>query len=80
MESMLIFVVCFAVALINFMIGYDQGKIDGLIEAFESVEYAKRMVRQLEESLRTSRIEKDILLRKYSDLMRKIKAMEGVAE
>ena len=78
MRELIIFGICFGIAFINFIIGYDIGHSDGIAEACKSIEYATLEVRQLETELRTCRIDRDILRRKYNDLMRKIKAMEGV--
>lgn len=77
---MLVFLVLFWIALINFVCGYDVGHSDGIREGFRSIENAAFKVRELEAELRTCRIERDILRRKYNDLMRKIKAMEGVCD
>ena len=70
--------VVFVASIIGFIFGYDSGHSDGIAEACESIEYATLEARQLEAELRTCRISRDILCRKYNDLIRKIKAMEGV--
>ena len=77
LKEMLIVVTCCGIAFVFYVIGYDAGHSDSIKEACESIEYARLELRQLEESIRTSRIENDILRRKYNDLQRKIKAMEG---
>lgn len=77
---MLIVVTCCGIAFVFFVIGYDEGHNDGFVEGTKSLVNASYRMRELENELRTCRIDRDILRRKYNDLMRKIKAMEGVAE
>ena len=77
LEVMLLFGVSAAIAFINFMFGYDAGYSDGSAESSESLVNASYKMRVLENEIRMYRIDRDILLRKYNDLQRKIKAMEG---
>lgn len=76
-KEMLIVGTCCGIAFVFYVMGYDAGHSDTIKEDFKSIEYATLEVRQLENELRMCRIERDVLHRKYNDLMRKIKAMEG---
>ena len=78
MQELLIFGVCFGVAFINYMMGYDAGHDDGFVEGTKELVNAGYKIRELENELQVCRVNSYILRRKYNDLMRKIKAMEGV--
>lgn len=80
LEVMLIFGVSAVIAFINFMFGYDAGYSEGSAESSKSLVNASYKMRELENELRKCRIDSAILRRKYNDLMRKIKAMEGISE
>ena len=78
-EMLIVGTIC-GIAFVFYVIGYDAGHSDAIKDAWKAIEYARLNLRQLESSIRTSRIENDILRRKYNDLQCKIKAMEGISE
>ena len=80
LEVMLIFVVSAGIAFINYMMGYDAGYSEGRKESTRSLVNSSYKMRELDNEIRTYRIDRDILRRKYNDLQRKIKAMEGISE